>query len=66
MNNLIELVGGENRANDILKYQKEYFRNFTQYDVKKKVFAKQIDLNRPQDFIPVNRIESELRGSSNV
>lgn len=66
MNNLISMIGGKSRALDIVKYQKEYFRNFTYYDSKSKVFAKKIDSTRPHDFVPVQLIESELSSLVNV
>lgn len=66
MNSVIELVGGKNRASEILEYQMKYFQNFRFYDVKRKMFSKNIDQNRINDFIPVRNIASELKGSENV
>ena len=66
MDKLIDVVGGKNRAIDIVNYQKAYFRNFTYYDNRNKVFSKIVDCNRTKDFIPVKSIELELRMYQNV
>lgn len=66
MNSVISIVGGSQRATEIVEYHHRYFKNFNFYDVRRKVFSKKVDEKRNHDFIPVQYIESELRSSSNV
>lgn len=61
MNTLIDVVGGESRASEIVKYHDEYFRNYNYYDVRRKMFAKRIEDSRDLEFIPVDKIQLELR-----
>ena len=42
----IEMVGGILRAKEIVSYQKEYFKHYLYYDVKRKMFSKKIYMFR--------------------
>lgn len=42
---------------ELINYHDAYFKHYMYYDVKKKCFAKDVDVSRPVDFIKFDDIK---------
>lgn len=61
MSKYISKVGGIDNAKEIVCYHKKYFKNYKFFDVSKKMFVKEKDQSRIEDFIFMNMLIGEVR-----
>lgn len=65
MGKYIQKVGGLSRAEEIVKFHKEYFRNYTHYDSVKKSFCKAKKDHGNPNLVFMNFLIGELRREHN-
>lgn len=61
MGKYIDRVGGDKQALEVVKYHREYFKNYTHYDTKKRSFCKPPKNHNNPNLVFMNFLIGEVK-----